>query len=420
LALGQLAFTALAHGAPSVYRINCGGDKFADDSGRIWQADAYYQGGKAHDEWNDTYATQNKHLHLSWRYQDTLPMRYAFPVAAGKYKVRMHFSEHDTAVSDAGQRVFRILVNGNVLVDSLDVYKEVFGITALIKEFIVPSENDSIVISFTKLKYQPFVAGIEVYPETWKDDPYPTTPPYRLACGGLGFTDPDGNVWTPDGAYGDGGRDSHFAGNIAKTTNPILYLNERWDNNFSAGMTYAFPVPDDANYVVRLHFAETHAPAGRIGGRVFDILVNDTVAYPDMDIYAAAGFSTAFSIEFNAKRLADGTIHLGFASKTDAAKINGIEVFAGTAVVGVRKRVAEGSHAGGLTAYGMGSGRIFVQGRATGAGTMEIFGPDGTRVFSHRVGGTFSMTLPGFRPGAHLVRMRSGQGAQTRRFTVID
>ena len=333
--LPLLASATLA-AAPAVYRINCGGDKFADDSGHVWQADAHFTGGKGHSEWNDTYGTQNKHLHLSWRYQDTIPMVYAFSAPAGNYKLRLHFSEHDTAVLGAGDRVFRIRANGAVLIDSLDLYAEAFG-GAVTKEFIVASQKDSIRVTFENIRSLAVVSGIEVYPETWQDEPFPSTPPYRLACGGLGFTDGHGNIWLPDGAYGEGGRDSHFKGVIAKADAPELYLSERWDNSFSYGMTYAFPIPDDRNYVVRLHFAETNASTSKIGGRVFGILINDTMALDFVDIFAAVGAFAPYVLEFNAVRGSDGMIHVGFGSHVDAAKINGVEVFQGTAKVAPRK-----------------------------------------------------------------------------------
>ncbi|GEM_PF-1903838 len=392
---------------PAVYRINCGGDKFADDSGHIWQADAYYTGGQAHAEWNDTYGTENKHLHLSWRYQDSLPMKYTFPALAGNYKVRLHFSEHDTTVFDAGIRVFKILANGKTLIDSLDIYGQAMGITALTKEFIVPSQNGSIALSFVNIKYQAMVSGIEVYPESWKDAPFPSTPPYRLACGGLGFKDSQGNVWLPDGAYGEGGRDSHFTGAIAKTDIPALYLSERWDNSFSTGMSYTFPIPDDRNYVVRMHFAETNQPAAKVGKRVFGILINDSLVMDAVDIFQIAGFATPLILEFNATAV-DGRIHVGLQSEADAAKINGIEVYLGTASAAIP--IKKEGKADAFSVRSPGQGLISASGRFSGAYRLSLCDGRG-KVWGSRNGtGSFDVVFGNLAPGLYLLRAAGATG----------
>jgi hypothetical protein len=182
-------------------------------------------------------------------------------------------------------------------------------------------------------------------------------------------------------------------------------------------MTYAFPVPDDANYVVRLHFSETHVPTGMAGGRVFDIAINDSVVYPGMDIYSVAGFSTAFSIEFNAHKAADGSIHLGFISTKDAAKINGIEVFAGTAAVGILRTAAGGADA--FRTRTLGRDRIRVEGIGSRPGSATLSDLRGRIHASRRVrAGANAIDFGGLRPGLYFLRIHSGSASSVHRIVL--
>jgi hypothetical protein len=76
---------------------------------------------------------------------------------------------------------------------------------------------------------------------------------------------------------------------------------------------------------VRLHFSEAYWTAP--GKRVFNILINGTTVAANFDIYAAAGAQNRAVIrEFYAAANGSGQMTLQFATVTDNAQINGIEV----------------------------------------------------------------------------------------------
>jgi len=87
---------------------------------------------------------------------------------------------------------------------------------------------------------------------------------------------------------------------------------------------YEIPVPFDGLYAVTLHFAELWFDSEE--QRVMDIYVEDNLLGRDYDILQVAGGSfVATRIEYEAL-VSDGAVSIGFESKDENAKINGIEV----------------------------------------------------------------------------------------------
>lgn len=165
----------------------------------------------------------------------------------------------------------------------------------------------------------------------------PAAPPYRVHCGGEDFQDANGNAWWPDAAYAVGGKHSTFTAAVGGTPQPRLYQSERWDDGFAKGMGFSFPIPDARKYVVRLHFAELNPPSAAVGARIFHVRVNGAAAWDSLDIFKEAGFAKALVKETKTAAAA-GKIQIQFESLKDAAKINGVEIFADTAGTGISRR----------------------------------------------------------------------------------
>ena len=101
------------------FRVNCGADQdFIDVKGKVWHKDqAYtegswgYSGGqKAERGALQIDNTANVELFLNERYEK-YEFDYYFPVANGKYMVKLYFAETYDGISDAGQRVFSMITN---------------------------------------------------------------------------------------------------------------------------------------------------------------------------------------------------------------------------------------------------------------------------------------------------------------------
>jgi len=86
-------------------------------------------------------------------------------------------------------------------------------------------------------------------------------------------------------------------GTIPNTTGVPLgvFRYERWDPTGAPtgtpasmpDMRYSFPVAEGL-YEVRLYFADRNGPTQRVGGRVFDVLIENNLVLDDFDIYVAA------------------------------------------------------------------------------------------------------------------------------------
>ncbi|MCB9855835.1 MAG: IPT/TIG domain-containing protein [Phycisphaerales bacterium] len=147
---------------------------------------------------------------------------------------------------------------------------------------------------------------------------------YRLNAGGPAYTDPDGNDWSPDaGFYNIGGV---FSTNnaIAGTTADTLYQSERFNSNSSTNLIYSFPV-DAGTYRVRLHFAEIWNGAANPGVRVFDVQIENTLAFDNVDISSEVGLNAALIKEYDVQ-VSDGTLNVTFIKQLENPKVSAIEI----------------------------------------------------------------------------------------------
>jgi len=162
----------MAGGGKCLYRINCGGEKdYVDKDGAIWKADQYWAqdtdwgavgGMTVHrfglDEITDTNAPG---LYLDERYSMDA---YRFKVENGTYTVVLHFAETYDGISDAGQRVFTIEVEGKAVLKDHDVYKCAGGFAKpCVKKITDVTVTDGkIDIEFIPDIQNPEINGIEV------------------------------------------------------------------------------------------------------------------------------------------------------------------------------------------------------------------------------------------------------------------
>jgi glucose/arabinose dehydrogenase len=97
-------------------RINAGGGSYTDSQGQVWQADTYFTGGSIYSTSNAIAGTDKDSLFQSERYGN---FSYAIPVTNGVYDVNLLFSE--IYFNDPNQRIFDVKVEGQSLIDNLDL-----------------------------------------------------------------------------------------------------------------------------------------------------------------------------------------------------------------------------------------------------------------------------------------------------------
>ncbi len=118
---------------PIEFYANCGGARFADSEGGHWLADREYTAGAwGHANspliWStkrDIQGTVDDVLYQTQRYGNGGSFAYRFDVPNGRYEVELHFAE--IFFDDPGQRVFDVWIEGQIVLDNLDVVDQAGG-----------------------------------------------------------------------------------------------------------------------------------------------------------------------------------------------------------------------------------------------------------------------------------------------------
>ncbi|WP_447642962.1 MULTISPECIES: malectin domain-containing carbohydrate-binding protein [Chitinophagaceae] len=158
-----------------LYRINCGGDRYQDANGNVWEADRVLDSSQTwgsrswasgFKELNPYFASQrfmnepiggtlDWPLFQSFRYGRE-QLQYRFPLKNGFYTVELFFVEpwlgRGGNSNCKGWRLFDVAVNGNILEKKVDIWKEVGYGHALKKTFLAKVTNGLLTISFPNIE----------------------------------------------------------------------------------------------------------------------------------------------------------------------------------------------------------------------------------------------------------------------------
>ncbi len=143
---------------------------FTDHSGQFWHPDDYYMDGYTSTKRTQIAGTSDPDIFTAERYGH---FTYAIPVdTRDHYTLILHFAEFyfgpsASGVGGVGSRVFRVLCNGNTLLDNFDIYKEAGSLHALVKTFshLKPTAQGKLNITFEPIVNNATVSGIEVIDE---------------------------------------------------------------------------------------------------------------------------------------------------------------------------------------------------------------------------------------------------------------
>jgi hypothetical protein len=143
---------------------------YTDHSGQFWHPDDYYMNGYTSTKRTQIAGTPDPDVFASERYGH---FTYAIPVdTRDRYTLILHFAEFyfgqgASGVGGTGSRVFRVLCNGNTLLDNFDIYKEAGSLHALTKTFyhLQPTAQGKLNITFEPIVNNATVSGIEVIDE---------------------------------------------------------------------------------------------------------------------------------------------------------------------------------------------------------------------------------------------------------------
>ena len=154
-----------------LYRINCGGDAYTDEYGQHWLTDdsTFSRSWAARFKELNPYLASQRVTHdpirgvRDWEVFQYFrfgrhELSYRFQVPDGKYRIELFFVEpwHGTGGSDKtdceGLRIFDVAVNGNVVLNDLDIWAEAGHDQAVKKTVYADVKDGQIVISFPEVK----------------------------------------------------------------------------------------------------------------------------------------------------------------------------------------------------------------------------------------------------------------------------
>jgi thermitase len=332
---------------PFVQRVNAGGTTFADSQGQSWAADKAftsgswgYTGGTTESSTKAVNNTVDDALYQKYR---ASPGEYRFTAPNGAYVVTLKFAEF--SVSKSNTRVMRIIVEGTVVENALDIYKTAGRYNALDRSYNVTVNDGVLNIVFAQNggSQPPIVSAVEVktyvpptptptVTPTFTRTPTPTpcqvncptptrtptptatstTAPYvqRVNSGGTTFTDSSQQGWAADKAFSTGSwgytTGSAFSSNrsVDNTVDDKLYQKYR-----ELVGEYKFTAPN-GNYEVRLKFAEFSTTS--TSARAMVIKVEGIVVEGGLSIYAVAGRYNAYDTVYTTA-VTDGVLNIAFA-----------------------------------------------------------------------------------------------------------
>jgi hypothetical protein len=149
-------------------RINCGAfEDITDAAGNTWKADqafedgawGYVGGATIGRPYTEVKGTEDDAVYHDERY---LMEAYRIPVKNGTYTVRLHFADNYEGITDKGQRVFAVSIEGKAFLEDFDIFAEVGATTALIKESKVKVTDGELSIEFAPKVENAMVNGIEI------------------------------------------------------------------------------------------------------------------------------------------------------------------------------------------------------------------------------------------------------------------
>jgi hypothetical protein len=143
-------------------RVNCGGAKYTDSKGNVWQADSGFKAGKAVNNNASITGTPDPTLFKTYHWD---PGAYSFQVQNGKYQINLFFVEATPADERSGARVFNVSVQGTIVFPSFDIFSEAGANAALIKTTTASVTNGTLTIGFGYGSgAEPQVSAIEILP----------------------------------------------------------------------------------------------------------------------------------------------------------------------------------------------------------------------------------------------------------------
>jgi malectin (di-glucose binding ER protein) len=185
--------------------------------------------------------------------------------------------------------------------------------------------------------------------------------PLRVNCGGGSYTDSKGQIWQADSGYTGGSMENRTA-NFTGTSDPTLLATFRLNPT-----NYSFALPN-GQYRVNLYFAEANGNALKVGARVFNVSLQGTLVFKNVDIFATVG-AYAQLVDGADATVSNGVLTIGFTPVSGLnPKVNAIEILPVTSAsfptLTLNFKYSDGTPVSGNLNYAVTSSLLSFQGSA--------------------------------------------------------
>jgi hypothetical protein len=144
---------------------------YTDHNGQFWHPDNYFMNGRMSESRQQTAGSPDPNLFDTERYGH---FAYAIPAdTRDRYTLVLHFAEfyfgpQTASGGGAGSRVFRVMCNGNTLLDDFDIFKEAGSLHVVTKTFyhLKPTAQGKLNLTFEPIRNNATLSGIEVLDES--------------------------------------------------------------------------------------------------------------------------------------------------------------------------------------------------------------------------------------------------------------
>ena len=306
------------------------GRSFVDHAGKLWSADAWFDGGTAvKSSIERIWRTLDPGFYRTSRQGE---FRYAIPLKNGIYELRLHFAEtvfdpESSGTGGEGSRTMTVRANGKTLLTRFDLVADAGASrTADVKVFtdIAPAADGLLHLEFSGQDgRQAILSAIEILPGF-----HGHIRPVRLLARPAPYYSNDSHWWSPDN-YFEGGQLASYITPVKGTDDPELFETERWGN-----FSYAIPVAP-GRYSLTLYFAARHGdwdqPSSTGGddrpAHVYDVFCNGKALLKNFDLAKEARGSDVVIRKFaGLEANAQGKLLLNFVPVQGYATVTGIEV----------------------------------------------------------------------------------------------
>ncbi|KAJ7541552.1 hypothetical protein O6H91_10G064700 [Diphasiastrum complanatum] len=333
-------------------RIDCGGfTDFTDQFNQNWLSDRFYSGGAP-----ALVSEPDTFVHLQQRSLRFFPVTlgkkncYTVDVPSGRYLIRMFVVYNNYDHKDHPPS-FDISVEGTVVMNWRSPWPEDISREGVYSDLYAFIDDGVATICFYSIATDsPIIASLEIlqvdplcYDPVTTGDRVLLVNYGRLSGGNAPFgagitndTDLAGRTWDSDDGFSFSSatkvvlttNESIHNANIPPNYFPTRLYQSAHTLELPSNLEYLLNVDSSLDYMIWFHFAEIDPGVNAPGQRVFTILLNDQIVFPNVDVFKEAGKFSALDLNYIMKNLSGSAINITLSPIIGPPLLSGIESYA--------------------------------------------------------------------------------------------